>query len=186
MVRLREHSVEVTINNPLGFHVRPVQRFASLALLFKSDVQVHLRSRTVPGKSVMNLVSLGGRHGEVMRITARGEDARQCVEVLTFLAESSFFVEDSLDTAAQPNRHVERLTAIASCFKSDITAVFDGKTADAKKSKALSVLGLTPTSVPEFEIRGPDAVQARAVLENLVASCFYVEDKMIERARKAT
>jgi len=181
-----EHSAEVTIKNPLGFHVRPVQRFASLALLFICEVEVHLRSRTVPGKSVINLVSLGGRCGDTMVITAKGEDARQCVEVLRYLADNSFFVEDSIDTAAQPRRHIERLARLAACFDSDIKVVLRGKVADAKAVTALSALGLTPTSVPRFEVQGTDQEQALAVLENLVASCFYVEDQMGRRPPKAT
>ncbi len=181
---MEEHSIEVTIKNPLGFHVRPVQRFATLALLFKCDVEVHMRSRTVPGKSVINLVSLGGRCGDMMVVTARGEDARQCVSLLQFLADSSFFVEDSIDTGAQPNRHVERLARIASCFDSDIKVVLSGKVADAKSADAVSALGLKPTSVPKFQVQGPDEEQARAVLANLVEACFYVEDKMGRRPRK--
>jgi phosphotransferase system HPr-like phosphotransfer protein len=121
-----------------------------------------------------------------MIITAKGEDARQCVEVLQFLAESSFFVEDSIDTAAQPSRHIERLARIASCFESDIKVILNGKVADAKAVNSLSALGLKPTSVPRFQIHGRDQEQALAVLENLVASCFYVEDKMGRRPRKAT
>jgi len=181
---MEEHSVEVTIKNPMGFHVRPVQRFADLARLFKADVEVHMRNRTVPGKSVINLVSLGGRCGDSMVITARGEDARQCVDVLHFLADSSFFVEDSMDTASQPNRHVERLARMASCFESEIQIVLNGKAADAKAVEAVSGLGLKPTSVPRFRVRGTDEEQARAVLENLVESCFYVEDEMGRRPRK--
>jgi phosphotransferase system HPr (HPr) family protein len=184
MSKQTECVAEVMIANPLGFHVRPVQRFATMALMFKCDIEVHMRNRTVPGKSIINLVSLGGRCGDVMRIMARGEDAGQCIGVLTFLADSSFFVEDNLDPKAQPGRHVERLARIASCFVSDIKATLNGKTADAKKVRSLARLSLTPTSVPSFEIQGADAEQARAVLDNLVACCFYVEDKMVEKGRK--
>lgn len=170
----------------MGFHVRPVQRFAQLARFFKADVQVRMKDRAVPGASIINLVSLGGRCGDTMRIAARGEDARQCIGVLRFLAESRFFVEDNLDGSEQPDRHIERLTRMASCFKSEIKVTLDGRSADAKRPAEVAALGLTPTSAPEFQIKGEDAEQARAVLDNLVASCFYVEDRMAERQRKAT
>jgi len=186
MARSAEQSVEVRISNPLGFHVRPVQRFATHALMFKSDVHVQLRGHTVPGKSIINLMSLGGKCGDTIRIVARGEDAKQCIGVLKFLAESSFFVEDNLDPRMHPDRHVERLARMASCFQSDVRVTANGKTADAKDIASVGVLGLTPVSTPEFEIRGKDAEQAKAVLDNLVASSFYVEDRMVERARKAT
>ena len=186
MTTAKEHSADVPITNPMGFHVRPVQRFAQLARAFQSEVTVTMRDRTVPGTSVMNLVSLGGRCGDTMTISARGRDARQCVAVLKYLAESSFFVEDHMQDRLGPDRHVERLSRVASCFESDIQVTLDGQTADAKRSGRLAPLHLAPTSVPTFAIRGPDAQQAQAVLDNLVASCFYVEDKMAERGRKAT
>jgi phosphocarrier protein len=186
MAKRQTQSVEVTIENQLGFHVRPVQRFATLAQMFDSDVEVELRGRSVPGKSVMNLVSLGGRCGDRMKISARGPDAGQCVGVLGFLARNRFFVEDHLNVEERPNRHMERLARIAACFESDVRVVLDGQAADAKDARSLAALGLTPTSSPELQIEGEDARQAEAVLKNLVESCFYVEDKMAERARKVS
>jgi phosphotransferase system HPr (HPr) family protein len=182
----KEHSADVAILNPMGFHVRPVQRFAQLARLFRADVTVSMRGRTVPGTSVMNLVSLGGRNGDTLTITARGADARQCVEVLKYLAESGFFVEDYMQDRLTPDRHIQRLSRIASCFDSEIHVSLDGHAADAKNADELTPLSMRPTSAPTFQITGPDAEQAQAVLDNLVASCFYVEDKMAERGRKAT
>jgi phosphotransferase system HPr (HPr) family protein len=186
MMPADEHSADVAIDNPMGFHVRPVQRFAELARMFKCDVKVRLRKRTVPGKSVINLVSLGGRCGDSLHIVAAGQDARQCLCVLTFLARKQFFVEDTLDTAKEPLRHVERLARMASCFESDIQAIVGGRRADAKDMAALKGLGLAPTSAVQFEIAGRDAEQALAVLSNLVASCFYVEDSMAQKSRGAT
>lgn len=185
MTHWQEHSVEVTINNRMGFHVRPVQRFAELARAFKSEVEVEMKDRKVPGTSIINLMSLGGRCGDTMRITARGEDARQCVEVLRILAEDRFFVEDNMDVAERPLRHVERLADMASCFRSDIRATLDGKSGNAKEFQSLQSLGLEPTSEPQFEIEGEDAEQARAVIDNLVRCCFYVEDEMVLRGPKA-
>jgi phosphotransferase system HPr (HPr) family protein len=179
-----EHSAEVTIANRMGFHVRPVQRFAEMARSFRADVEVEMRNRTVPGKSVINLVSLGGRCGDSMKITARGEDARQCVSLLAYLADERFFVEDNLDDGAEPDRHVDRLVRVAGIFDSSVLMELDGRTCDAKDSEAALASGLLPTSRPTFTIEGDDAEQARAVLDNLVESCFYVEDEMADRGRK--
>ncbi|MGD2175100.1 MAG: HPr family phosphocarrier protein [Candidatus Brocadiaceae bacterium] len=179
-----EHSAEVTIRNRLGFHVRPVQRFAEMARAFEADVQVGLRGREVPGKSVMNLMSLGGRRGDTMAISARGSDARQAVEVLKFLAQNRFFVEDELQSGEQPQRHVERFAHLASCFDSEIRTVVDGKRVDAKDMAALLELNLTPGSRPDLEIEGEDAAQAKATLENLVGHCFYVEEEMVKKGRE--
>lgn len=169
----------------MGFHVRPVQRFATMARMFQADVEVQLRGRAVPGKSVINLVSLGGRCGDKMRIAAEGDDARQCVGVLAYLAENSFFVEDDVDAENRPGRHLERLARMASCFESDIRITVDGQTADAKNLDSLRRLGFGPDEVAQFDVTGQDAEQARALMENLAASCFYVEELMAARARKA-
>jgi len=184
MAGMNEHSAELTIENRMGFHVRPVQRFAGIARLFKAEVEVEMRKGRVPGKSIINLMSLGGRHGDKMKVTARGDDAEQCIKALTVLAEDRFFVEDNIDVHQRPSRHIERLAAMASCFRSDITAVLDDKAADAKDVRALVSLGLRPTDEPRFQMRGEDAEQAQAVLDLLVCSSFYVEDQMVEKGSK--
>ncbi|NLW49780.1 MAG: HPr family phosphocarrier protein [Candidatus Brocadiaceae bacterium] len=181
-----EHCARVGIENPMGFHVRPVQRFAQLARMFRADVTVSVRGRTVPGTSVINLVSLGGRSGDTLTIKACGADARQCVAALKYLAQDGFFVEDYMQERLAADRHVERLHRLASCFDSEIRVRLDDRTADAKQAESLASLPLTPVSTPTFEIRGPDSEQAQAVLEDLVASCFYIEDRMAERGRKVT
>jgi phosphocarrier protein HPr len=180
-----EHSAELTIPNRMGFHVRPVTRFAELARLFKADVQVSMRGRHAPGKSPMYLMSLGGNHGDTMQIRARGEDARQCVAVLLFLAQNRFFVEDEPDIVNDPDRHLCRLAHIASCFESDIRMTLDGHSVDAKRKDALRGLDLTPATRPFFEVAGPDAEQARAVIDNLVSHAFYVEEEMARQSGKA-
>jgi phosphotransferase system HPr (HPr) family protein len=186
MTAAGEHSAQVIISNPLGFHVRPVQRFAELARMFKSDVQVQIRDRAVPGKSIMNLMSLGGRCGDKLTITARGEDARQSVGVLEFLAANSFFVEDNLDGSEQPLRHVARLAGMASCFNSRIRAAWKSKTADAKEFDSLRSLGLTATSEPQLQIEGDDAQQAQAVLTHLISHCFFVEEELAHRKDRSS
>ncbi len=104
--------------------------------------------------------------------------------MLRFLAENSFFVEDELDPTEEPQRHMERLARLASCFQSEIVAVADGGCANAKELEELLKLELRPTSRPEFQVQGTDAEQARRVLDNLVRHCFYVEEELVRRGRK--
>jgi len=185
MSKSPETIIEVTIQNRMGFHVRPVQRFAELARAFQCELEVELRGRRVPGKSILHLMSLAGRPGDRLKIIARGSDAEQCTGVLRILADDHFFVEDELKAEERPLRHIQRLCDIASCFRSKIEAVLNGKVADAKDFEALKDLGLSPASEPEFRIAGEDAPQARAVLEALSRCCFYVEQSMVEKRRKA-
>jgi len=172
------YSTELTIKNKLGFHVRPIQRFAELARAFACEVEVQVEDRKAPGKSVLHLMSLRGRAGAPMKITACGDDARQALCVLKFLAENRFFVEDNLDQELHPLRHLVRLSKMASCFESEIRVELNGQVVDAKRLPRLKELGLTPTSEVRFSISGEDADQARAVMENLLKYRFYIEEAM--------
>lgn len=172
------HSTELVIKNRLGFHVRPIQRFAELAQAFRSDIEVRIADRTASGKSVMSLMRLLGKHGSVMKVTTKGGDARAALGVLKFLIENNFFVEDDPGTELDPRRHIIRLAEIASCFTSRVFVELDGRMADARDVEELSALDITPTSAPALHVSGEDSEQAREVLEKLVKHYFYVEEAM--------
>mgnify|MGYP006302172593 CR=1 FL=1 len=170
-----EYTSEVTIENKLGFHVRPIQRFAELARAFECEVEVEIEGRKASGKSVLEMMSLKGESGAHMIITCEGSDARQCHCVLSFLAENRFFVEDQLDEELHPLRHLRRLATMSSCFDSSITATKDGESADAGDFEALKEMEITPRTSLEFDIEGPDAEQAESIMEKLLKYRFYVE-----------
>jgi phosphocarrier protein HPr len=173
-----KQTVEVVIKNPLGFHVRPIQRFVELSRAFRAEVTVEIEGRRASGKSIMGLMSLGGRHGSRMRITTEGSDARQASQLLEYLVESDFFVEDNLDTRQHPDRHIERLAKIASCFDSEIWVENGGRRVLASDADALRELGLTPTSEVVFQAEGEDGDQALQVMSKLAKNRFYVEEEM--------
>ena len=172
------HSKTVTIENRLGFHVRPVQRFSELARAFEGDVKVEIGGKKADGKSVMGLMSLGAKSGSEMTITTQGIDARQALDLLSFLASNRFFVEDRMDDDNPEERHIERLVKFSSCFDSDIEAEIEGERVDASDPEALRQVGLEPTSPVKFHIEGEDQKQASEVLEKLVDYRFYVEEAM--------
>ena len=175
MTEKEQYSSEVTIENKLGFHVRPIQRFAELARAFNCDVEVEIEDRSASGKSVLELMSLTGKEGSRMKITCRGGDARQCHCILVFLASNRFFVENQLNTDQHPHRHLRRLAKMSSCFDSRIEVVANPDNVDATDFSALKELGITPETELELDIEGKDAEQARAVMENLLKYRFYVE-----------
>ena len=172
------HTAKVKIKNKLGLHVRPIQRFVELAQVFRADVEVRIGERKGPGKSVINLMSLGGHQGDEMKISVAGEDAEQCICALRYLAENTFFVEDDLVSERHPLRHLRRLCRMASCFRSDVCVVFDGKSADAKKFSELRTLGITPRSALSFQVSGEDSEQVGKLLDKLVQYRFYVEEEL--------
>jgi phosphocarrier protein HPr len=178
------YTAKLVIKNPLGFHVRPIQRFVELARAFRGDIQVEINDRRASGKSVMGLMSLGGRHGSTMTITTDGEDAKQALELLRFLVESDFFVEDGLDASAQPDRHIGRLARFASCFHSQVWLQLGEKRVPADDFERLRTMDVTPTSQIAFDVKGADGEQARQVLNSLIKNRFYVEDEMGDSDRQ--
>jgi phosphocarrier protein HPr len=90
-------SKEVTIINANGLHARPAIQFVDVANEFTSQVTVHKdpvaegeESLDVDGKSVMQMITLEGMPGTVLRITADGDDAEAAVAKLAGLFESKF------------------------------------------------------------------------------------------------
>lgn len=84
---------EVTVPNREGLHTRPVTRFADLASKFKAKVSVRNlsgKNETFDGTDVMQLILLEATQGSVLRIEARGADAREAVEALAVLVGSGF------------------------------------------------------------------------------------------------
>ena len=173
-----EHACSLRIDNPLGFHVRPVQRFAELAQIFDSEITVEIDGREADGKSVMGLMSLGGRCGSSMKIVTRGNDSRQALEVIRYLVEEDFFVEDDLDEDGSSRRHIERLKKFASCFVSEINILMDGEEIELKTPEDFDSLDFPPDKEVVISASGEDERQAGQVLEKLVKYRFYVEDAM--------
>ena len=173
-----KYSCTLRIENPLGFHVRPVQRFAELAQAFNADIAVEIDGRKASGKSVMGLMSLGGRCGSIMKIKTNGEDARQALDVIRYLVGEDFFVEDNIGPGERPRRHIERLKRFVSCFDSDIKVFLDGKEINTATPQVFERLEFCPTADINFEVNGNDAEQALRVLQKLVNYRFYIEDAM--------
>jgi phosphotransferase system HPr (HPr) family protein len=88
-----EAVVEVEVPNKEGLHARPVMRFVDLASTFQAGVTVVNITRdgeTVDGKSAMHMMLLEATQGCVLRIEARGEDAREAVDALASLVKAGF------------------------------------------------------------------------------------------------
>jgi phosphotransferase system HPr (HPr) family protein len=173
------------IKNRCGFHVRPIQRFTQLAKAFESDVDVTINGKTAPGKSIMHLMGLKGECGADFEFDVAGPDSRQAFAVLDYLVDNSFFVEDELDKAGHPERHLERLARFAAAFDSDVRVRFNGDEADAKDLEAVRALGFRFWDQPEIHVDGPDADQARNVFQTLVQYRFFVEEEVPEQEAAA-
>ncbi len=84
---------DATVPNDEGLHARPVMMFVDLASQHDSAVSVRNLTRdsdVVDGKSAMQMMLLEATQGCVLRIEARGTDAREAVDALAALVEAGF------------------------------------------------------------------------------------------------
>ena len=84
---------EVEILNKQGLHARPVMRFVDLASRYRATIWVSNVSRNgekVDGKSAMQMMLLEATRGSLLRIEARGDDAREAVDALVALVGARF------------------------------------------------------------------------------------------------
>lgn len=77
----------VTLTNPEGLHARPAALFVKEANKFESNLNIESDGRTVNGKSIIGIMSLGAFHGETITLIATGSDAQEMVESLAELLD---------------------------------------------------------------------------------------------------
>ncbi|MEO9455104.1 phosphoenolpyruvate--protein phosphotransferase [Chromobacterium phragmitis] len=78
-------SSDIAIGNPAGLHARPAAVFASKAKTFASDIQLILGDKEANAKSVVAIMGLATKLGDVVRVRAAGTDAAAAVAELTQL-----------------------------------------------------------------------------------------------------
>lgn len=86
--------VTLTIINRSGVHARPAAMMAQTGRRFKSKITYTSRGRTVDGKNIVPITSLGLTCGKEVTITAVGEDEREAIAALTELIENRFGERD--------------------------------------------------------------------------------------------
>jgi len=84
-------SREMEILNKFGIHARPAALFVKTAAQFACDITVENSGTSVSGKSIMGLLTLEGHEGSVLRVTARGSDAKEALDALENLVAKKFF-----------------------------------------------------------------------------------------------
>jgi len=78
------------ILNKQGLHARPASVFVKTASKFKSTVSVVHGNGVVNAKSIINIMSLGLKKGEEIKIITEGIDEIEAMKVLVSLVESKF------------------------------------------------------------------------------------------------
>jgi phosphocarrier protein HPr len=85
----------VTVASSVGLHARPASLFAQAAAA--TGVTVTLTSaagRSVNAASILGVLSLGIGHGEVVTLTAEGDDADAALDSLVAVLETDLDKDD--------------------------------------------------------------------------------------------
>ena len=77
----------VTIGSKSGLHARPVAIFVQNAKGFQSQITLSKNEKTVNGKSLLSILTLGARQGDQVVLKADGDDAEPAVTKLASLLE---------------------------------------------------------------------------------------------------
>jgi phosphocarrier protein len=75
----------VKITNPSGLHLRPLTAFVQRARQFESSVKVTKDSKSVDGKSPLELMLLAAEQGTELVLEVSGSDAGTAIEQLADL-----------------------------------------------------------------------------------------------------
>ncbi len=83
---MKEFSVK--INSATGLHARPASLFVSEASKFQSEIKLNKGDQSVNGKSIMGVLGLGVLTGDLVNITADGDDETDAIKALEALFEA--------------------------------------------------------------------------------------------------
>jgi PTS hybrid protein len=82
--------VVVTLTNKLGLHARPAAVVARAMTKLDASVTVHFGDVTADGRSVLALMGLGTREGDIVTVTASGREADEALRTFQDLAAGNF------------------------------------------------------------------------------------------------
>ena len=88
-----EHAEELTIVNPDGLHARPAATLVSALAGFDAKVTIantRTAGKPVAGNSLIGLLSLGVKPGDVVAVTASGPQAAAALDAVRELVTSGF------------------------------------------------------------------------------------------------
>lgn len=86
-------SARLTLLNTQGLHARAAAAFVRALNGLSADVQVSWEGRTVNGRSMLDLMTLGAPRGSMLEVQVSGTDAQSALEALTKVVENRFYEE---------------------------------------------------------------------------------------------
>lgn len=80
----------IKILNESGLHARPAALFVKTASQFDSEINIEFKGSSLNAKSIMNILSLGLKKGDEMKLVVNGADENEAMKALVELVESKF------------------------------------------------------------------------------------------------
>jgi phosphocarrier protein HPr len=77
----------VTLGSKSGLHARPAAVFVQKAKGFKSEIMLTKNEKTVNGKSILSVLTLGAEQGDQVVLKVNGVDAELAMDGLVSLLE---------------------------------------------------------------------------------------------------
>jgi phosphocarrier protein HPr len=84
----------VEIVNAYGLHMRPADKFVSLARSFQAEVWVHHGETKANGKSILDMAGLAAECGTTLDLEAHGPDAEEALTALADLVAAGFHMSE--------------------------------------------------------------------------------------------
>lgn len=75
------------VGSKSGLHARPAAIFVQSAKGFHSQVTLSKNEKTVNGKSILSILTLGAEQGDQVILKAEGDDAESALDKLASLLE---------------------------------------------------------------------------------------------------
>lgn len=79
----------ITLGSKLGLHARPAAIFVQNAKGFRSQIMLSKNEKTVNGKSILSVLSLGAEQGDQVVLSVNGDDADTAMHELAVLLEGN-------------------------------------------------------------------------------------------------
>ena len=80
----------IVIQNKLGMHMRPVQKFVKMATAYPCTVELINKGHIIDAKSIMNLLAACIKSGDSVELRCTGDREQEALTALAELAESRF------------------------------------------------------------------------------------------------
>jgi phosphocarrier protein len=86
-------ATQLTLLNKQGLHARAAAAFVRALTGLRANVTVSWQDRTVNGRSMIELMTLGAPYGSILEVATSGVDAEVALEKLTEVIANRFYEE---------------------------------------------------------------------------------------------